>query len=259
MAFGMGEGERVCRHYRISRTTYGAEKRREEREVFTVARSTNRRAFVLRLPDVHGDLQPVTSHYVKAAQRGAITLSRGLHSPSVVVTCFTIASALRNIARGDVVPAMYTLVENPEWTWEQFYRWVAANSGIEVLLDELPQPRDRVMVRRTRRQIARLQAQLYRAAATNRDVITGHLPIPPEIEYHFQIDYLRRKALSEVAQRPSDQDLHDIMLGPAPGRRLPAVEDREERLNLERRVRQVLDERLSQQSHNFRSGAHWAP
>jgi hypothetical protein len=258
-AFGMRQGERDCRHYRISRTSSGADRRREEREVFKAAASLHRRGFVLRLGEVHGDLQPVTSYYVRAARQGVITVSRGLHRPSAVVTCFTIAQALRTIARGKIVPGRYTLVEHPEWSCDQFYRWVAANSGTEVLLEERPAAPHQTIVQRTRHQVARGGARLYLVAARNRDVITAYLPISPQVEYRLQIEHLKRKALSEVAQRPVGREFHDLMLGPAPGRRLPPITDTEERIDVECRVRQLLDDQLSPQSHNFQSGAHWAP
>lgn len=260
MAFGMRAGERTYRHYRISRNAYGTEKRRQEREAFRAAAgSADRSAFVLRFGEVHGDLQPVTRRYVQAVQRGVVTLTRGLHSPSNVVTCFTIANALRNIVDGDEVPGLYTVVEQPEWSWDQFFRWVAANAGTDVALNELPMPPRPTVARTISREFTRLGAYLFRVAADNRDIITGYVPIPPRIEYRLRIEHQRRKTASEVDQRPVNTELHDPLLGPVPGLRLRAVKGMDERLDAECCVRQLLDDRLSQQSHHFLSGAHWAP
>jgi transposase len=259
MAFGMRHRDRTCRAYGISRNSYGADKRRQEREVFKVAGSINRPAFVLRLGEVHGDLQPVTQDYVRAVQRGVVTLTRGLYSSSVVVTCFTIANALRNIADGDEMPGLYTLVEQPEWSWDQFYRWVATNSGVQVALNELPTPPEPASASTIGRELTRLSAYLFRAAARNRDVITSYLPIPPQIEYRFRVKFQRRKAASEVDQQPSEPEVFDHMLGPVPGPRLRSLKGTDERLDAERGVRKLLDDRLSPQSHHFLSGARWAP
>jgi nucleoside-diphosphate-sugar epimerase len=259
MAFGMRHGDRTHSRYWFSRTSYGADKRSEEREVFKAAASTHRPAFVLRLGEVHGDLQPVTGYYVQAVERGVITLRRGLDSPSNVVTCFTIANALRNIARGDEVPGLYTVVEQPEWRWEQFFRWVAANSGRDVRLEEVPEPLHPTVARTVKRGFSRMGAQVFRFAVDKKDVITSYVPIPPQIEYRFQIEHLRMKALSEVAQRPIDAELYDQMLGPVPGRRLRAVNGLEERSAVEHCVRQLLDERISEHSHHFLTGANWTP
>jgi nucleoside-diphosphate-sugar epimerase len=259
MAFGMRHGDRTCRRYRISRTSYGTEKRRQEREVATSAAASGKPAFALRLGEVHGDLQPVTRYYVQAVRHGVVTLTRGLNSPSPVVTCFTIANALRNIADGREAPGLFTVVEQPEWTWNQFFQWVAANSGAEVVLNELPTPQQPSVAYTISPGFTRLRAYLFRIAADNRDVIQSYLPIPPRIEYRFRIEYQRRKAASEVSQRPIGTALRDQMLGPVPGARLRAPNGRDERRDAEQRVRELLDDRVSQQSHHFLAGVHWAP
>jgi nucleoside-diphosphate-sugar epimerase len=259
MAFGMGHGDRTCRAHRMSRNSYGADKRCQEREVFKTAGSINRPAFVLRLGEVHGDLQPVTRDYVQAVQRGVVTLARGLNSASVVVTCFTIANALRNIANGDEMPGLYTLVEQPVWSWGQFYRWVAANCGTEVVLDELPTPPRPAAARMVSHELTRLRAYLFRVAADNKDLITSYLPIPPAIEYRFRVEFQRRKAASELEQRPRDPAVFDHMVGPVPGERLRSLKGMNERLDAERCVRKLLDDRLSPQSHHFLSDADWGP
>jgi hypothetical protein len=258
-AFGMPEGCRDCRYYRISRTRIGAEKRRDERELYRVTRSTSRVPFVLRLGEVHGDLQPVTSHYVQMVRNGVVILARGLRSPSNAVTCTTIATSLRSIAQGLEEPGLYTVVEQPEWSWDQFFRWVAVNAGAEAQLAELPGPSRPTMRRATSRVLAGLGSNMFQIAARNRDVITSYVPIPPSIEYRFRIGYQRRKVASEVSQRPLYVDVHDQMLGPVPGRRLRTVMGAAERRDAECCVRRLLDDRLAPQSHHFLSGVHWAP
>jgi nucleoside-diphosphate-sugar epimerase len=261
MAFGMRHGERTCRRYLISRTSYGTEKRRQEREVREATGGSNTRpAYVLRFAEVHGEIQPVTRYYVNAVTRGAVTVTRGLDSPSTVITCFTIANALRNIADGREDPGRYTVVEQPEWTWRQFYEWVAVNSGVEVALSELPtSPSYPGPVRMMKPVLARLGASFFRLAAENRDVITSHFHIPPRIEYRFRIEYQRRKVASEVEPQIDQPEPRDHMLGPVPGRRLRDRTGMDERRDAEMSVRKLLDDRLSPQSHHFLSRVHWAP
>jgi hypothetical protein len=224
------------------------------------ARSTRRSAFALRLGEVHGDLQPVTRFYVKSVRSGTVTIARGLHSPSNIVTCFTIANALRNIADGQETPGLYTVVERPEWTWEQFYRWVAANCDAEVEINEVATPaRPNTVHAVSRAVLARVGAGLFRTAASNKDLITSYLPIPASLEYRFRIEFQRRKAAAEVRDRPMDPTVHDQMLGPVPGPRLRSFRGGNERREAEGSVRRLLDDRLSQQSHHFTASSHWVP
>jgi nucleoside-diphosphate-sugar epimerase len=251
MAFGMASGERRVRHYRLSRTSYGAQKRRAEREVRIASAADSRESFVLRLGEVHGDLQPVTGNYVDAVRQGPLMLRRGLDRDSVVVTCYTIANAVRNIALGREAPGLYTVVEQPAWSWRDFFRWIATNLGTDVELEEADETDGRLSFGGLMRLgVANASEGLLALATRNKDILTSYLPISAEREYRLKIQYLTRRAAAEVAQQ-QPASLHDLMIGPVPGQRLRSRECADERQALEQRLRKHLDDRLGPGSHHF--------
>jgi nucleoside-diphosphate-sugar epimerase len=251
MAFGMGSGDRRIRHYRLSRTSYGAQKRRAEREVRIANAGVGRESFVLRLGEVHGDLQPVTGHYVDAVRQGPVMLRRSLDRESIVVTCYTIANAVRNIALGRETPGLYTLVEQPAWSWRDFFRWIATNLGTDVVLEVADESDERLSLSRLLRHgVANASEELVGLATRNKDILTSYLPISAEREYRLKIQHLTRRAALEVAQQQPVSP-HDLMIGPPPGQRLRSLGCVDDRQSVEQCVRKRLDDRLGPRSHHF--------
>lgn len=254
MAFGMGPGDRTHKPRRIGRTAYSVEKRRSERDAVKSAAARGIDAFVLRLGEVHGDMQPVTADYVDAVRAGAVRLKMSRHVASNVVTCFTVANALRNIARGVEVPGRYTLVEQPDWTWEQVFNWVAASSQLATPVFEELAGDATSAADRAGRALDRVPRWALQVVTRNKELITANLPLPAWLEYRLKIRYLARKAAAEVARRPGPVEPRDQMIGPVPGRRLTSREGEAERSAAERCVRHLLDTRLGPASHLFPTG-----
>lgn len=136
MAFGTGPSEKEFHWRRIPRTLYASNKRYGEELALGLARKNRRDAFILRLGEVHGELQRV-SKGVQSQMRPEPAYIPDC--PGYSVFCYTIAEALVNISRGRETPGVYSLVSSPEWTWEEMYKYFAARVGIDpeiVLVNE---------------------------------------------------------------------------------------------------------------------------
>ena len=138
MAFGTGPSEKEFSWRRIPRTIYASNKRYGERLALRLSRKNHREAFILRLGQVHGELQQA-SKGVESQMRPETAYIPDC--PAYSVFCYTIAEALVNISRGEETPGVYSLVSSPEWTWDEMYRYFAARAGIDpeiVLVNEAP-------------------------------------------------------------------------------------------------------------------------
>jgi nucleoside-diphosphate-sugar epimerase len=127
MAFGMRQGE-TDRHYHfIAGTTYGATKRYGEHLVRRLARTAGKEAYVLRLGQVHGELQSV-SQQMRAVFREQSKVSLP-DTVSDTVFAYSIAEALANIAAGKEKPGVYTLMSTPDWHWRDIYDFYCEESA----------------------------------------------------------------------------------------------------------------------------------
>jgi nucleoside-diphosphate-sugar epimerase len=118
MALGMGSSSDAIRPYYIARTVYGAWKRAAEKQVLHLGKQTRHEAYVLRLGQVHGAIQPVSQIIQQEIANGQFRYSDGV---SIAVFAHAIAKALLSIARGGEKPGRYTLVQ--DWTERQVYEY----------------------------------------------------------------------------------------------------------------------------------------
>jgi len=124
MAFGSAMPLADRRYRLLARTTYGATKRYAEGLTRRLARASAKEAYVLRLGQVHGQLQSVS-----VLMRSIFSGSRPAAMPDTLsdtVFAFTIAEALLHIATGKEKPGVYTLMSTPDWHWQDIYGYYAA-------------------------------------------------------------------------------------------------------------------------------------
>jgi nucleoside-diphosphate-sugar epimerase len=122
MAFGVPAEATAYSRRLFARTSYGVDKRRAEHLTRFYGLRYRRPVYMLRLGQVHGELQRVSRSMLATVSQGKpIALRGGGTSLSDTVFCSTIAGALALIARGGVPEGMYTMLEAPEWSWRALY------------------------------------------------------------------------------------------------------------------------------------------
>ena len=107
---------------------YGKAKLATERTLHSASRSIGRRAYILRLGHVCGPLQEITHTIRSEILNGSVVLPAIDYSSNTVYTA-AIVAAIIQIARSNVAPATYDLMNSPRWTWREVYDYEAGVVG----------------------------------------------------------------------------------------------------------------------------------
>ncbi|HUQ63763.1 MAG TPA: hypothetical protein VM121_08415 [Acidimicrobiales bacterium] len=251
MAFGMSSRDQGYRKRTVSRTRYAADKRHGERRALLFGLQHHRPVYVLRLGQVHGDLQSVSRQMMAAASSGTLVGPFATGPVIDAVFCATIARALVRIAQREVAPGRYTVVDSPEWAAGSLFGYYAARAGGASDIA----PDDKVGAPGPGHLARRLITWSARRLAARKEVLTAHLPLPASAERRLTTWYLTDGARAQVAaiENRSNPALV-VRAGPAPGRRLPQFSgDAEIGRTSTEEVRRLLDARLGPDSHVFPS------
>jgi nucleoside-diphosphate-sugar epimerase len=110
------------------RNPYGRAKLVSEARVRAASKRWRKRAFILRLGHVCGELQGISLDMRRELlQERAVLPAKDL--PSNTVLTISILDAIEQIVRGQARPGTYDLMNTPQWTWRQVYRWEAGRCG----------------------------------------------------------------------------------------------------------------------------------
>lgn len=223
MAFGMPDDAPRFRRHLLAHSAYGANKRWVERRARWLGRRTGRPIYVLRIAQVHGELQAVSREWLTALREQPTALPSASQESSTVFAG-TIAEALIQIAAGRERPGTYTLVSSPPWTWRELYEYYCERAGIppRIPVDPSPSP----ALRRSgapRAVVDRIRA----FAVRHRDLATGTLlPCFPGLEMRAMSWHFRRQARLEVTEsNPPIGAASMAYAGPFPGARLRTLSD----------------------------------
>lgn len=225
-AFGMLHGESKMKNYLLAHSRYAADKRYLER--LALNGQGMRDVYVLRLGQVHGDLQRVSQEFMEEVALGKVYLPFSADTASYTVFCFTIAEALVNIALGKERPGRYTLVSTPPWTWGEVYAYWASQLSSELELitnknQEIQQSSFRLL-----QHIGRsLLSPLISFGISHRELIMNYLLMWfPDIQDRMRAEYLRRKAMAEIAQGRQESGMRrKFWTGEVPGERFTSLSD----------------------------------
>ena len=257
MAFGMPQGAPRYRRYLFARTPYSADKRFGERLTRVRGLIARRPTYVLRLGQVHGELQSVSRAMLSGTGEPA-ALGPHWERPSDAVFCSTIALALRHLAEGRDAPGTYSLVESPDWSRRELRDFYAAQLGVSPVLVEREtarHPGALPSLAAARRLLGHVVARGLRGLVANKDFLTAQLmPLPPAIERRLKARHLSRRALAEVGSGDAPAAAPQYFDGPVPGKRLPSLSDTFRTMAPVRTaVERVLEERIGAESHNLRT------
>jgi nucleoside-diphosphate-sugar epimerase len=232
VAWAAHRGERFAYHT-ISQTAYGAKKRLMERAALAAGRRRARDVYVLRLGQVHGEIQAVSRRVLATIGNRPTAVPAG---PSNTVFVCTIAEGLVGIAQGRERPGTYMVTSDPQWTWRELHEYFVEKAGVTSVIVEEPAV-DAGAVG-TARSLA--LACLVR----RRELITGYLLPPfPDLERRARAWHNVRAASADIASlsSPSYRPYAYRNVGDAPGPRLRTPSD--SRTNVRAyadRVRRIL-------------------
>jgi nucleoside-diphosphate-sugar epimerase len=231
VAIGFGPPSQRLRHRVLARTLYGTTKRYGERLAKRLGRRFGHEVFVLRLGQVHGELQSTSRSMMQGIQDETAYVPSGL---SYAVFAFTIAEALVNIARGKEKPGRYSLISSPDWSWKEVYQYYAKRKGVTsevVTIDDLPSTLRRRFRSMSHRLSGRIAKPLTSLLGTYRETLTGYvLRLFPALEQRFRAIWGCRNAAQDVSQMEALRlkGLYrpfNIYVGKLPGARLTSLSD----------------------------------
>lgn len=246
MAFGMPQGMSRVRRCFWAHTPYGAVKRHGERRALLWGRLRRKKVYVLRLGQVHGELQSVSRGILRELDDEAICLPAGGDVPSPTVFCFSVAETLRAIAWEKESPGRYTLVSAPQWSWKEIYDHYAARKGVRVRLSAAPEgpPRD------AKWWVACKAADFARR---HREFIAAQvLPFWPGLELRVMGKFWCSSAAREIVEVRQSQGIYPrVLIGSVPGRRLRSLSDSRKTMEpLAREVREAFSSVFRIQHHS---------
>ena len=102
---------------------YDKEKKHLEHVLMTECRKNKKRGFALRLGHVFGDNQPRTQEFKKIFSKKKILVRVSPDKKSNVVHVVTIKDAIMKCLDLKVKPDVYSVVNNPQWTWQDVFNY----------------------------------------------------------------------------------------------------------------------------------------
>jgi nucleoside-diphosphate-sugar epimerase len=223
--------------YRLNRRdplfrTYGALKRYAEKLTLRAGKRAGKSIFILRLGQVHGELQNVSRSFLRQMRGEEALVTAG---PSNTVFVYSVAEAIRQIASGIITPGTYTLVSNPPWSWAEIHGYYAKRCGIVPRVRERPLPAARFEHRIWRNLMKLLKTELAAAAYHNRDIVDNCLgQLSPYWQMKLRIAYGQQRVARAIGDDP---DLLAWAPYPeefiAPGKRISSLSDSRQSMKAE--------------------------
>lgn len=197
MALGMRDRSQSLRFHLFPYTVYAAWKRYSERLARKCGARIRRPIFVLRLGDVHGQLQSISANLLDGARDGFASVPDGY---SYTVFAYSIAEALANIALGREQPGTYTLVSEPGYSWKEILEIYFQRAGIEPHILVEKRGHEYLLLQRLGDGVRSLTRSLLSFAVRNREFLVANvLRFAPSLELPLKAAYARRQARLEVA------------------------------------------------------------
>lgn len=175
---------------------YGRAKLVSETRVLAASRKFRKPAFILRLGHVCGELQGISLD-IRRELRERRAFLPATDVPSNTVLTVAILDAIEQIRTGAAKPGVYDLMNTPQWTWRQVYRYEAERCDLPFEPISVPDPMtSRSGVRVSFSSIVKVMT----GARWNRDVLAKLLAhAPPSVSQRAQAAWYRQRASAEIA------------------------------------------------------------
>ncbi|MDB5223201.1 MAG: hypothetical protein JWN83_1868 [Chitinophagaceae bacterium] len=124
MAFGMPDKFKYVKYFFIPRSTYAYLKRRAEVTVRRLSQQYKISGYNFRLGQVHGFLQSVNASYrEKFSMNKTIFIDGHPTDLTNIIFISNLAQAIIVAAKKNISPGTYSLVNKPQWTLSQLYKY----------------------------------------------------------------------------------------------------------------------------------------
>lgn len=176
------------------RNPYGRAKRVSESKVLSAARRFHKRAYILRLGHVCGELQGLSLDIRRDLIQGRAVLP-AQDVPSNTVLTASIVDAVAEILGGRVRPGTYDLMNTPQWTWKQVYEYEARRAGVSFDPAFSPAHADRRRRSRGLLSVARCMV----SGRWTRELVAKLLAhAPPSVSQRAQATWYAQRAGAEI-------------------------------------------------------------
>jgi dTDP-4-dehydrorhamnose reductase len=101
------------------KSSFEKEKINLEKLILSESKKNNKKAFILRISQVFGDNQPRTNIFKNILSKQKINVSVDPERISNIVHTVTIKDAIFNCLNPISTPGIYSLTNNPQWTWKE--------------------------------------------------------------------------------------------------------------------------------------------
>lgn len=102
-----------------------------EKTLISESKKWKKRGFALRLGMVFGEHQVFTNQIKeKLSNNKKITVNVSASNKSNIVHCYT-ADAISVCTKPEVKPGVYSLVNEPQWTWKEVYDYYNKDTQLE--------------------------------------------------------------------------------------------------------------------------------
>jgi dTDP-4-dehydrorhamnose reductase len=113
-----------------TRPGYDKEKKHLERVFMAECRKNKKRGFALRLGHVFGDNQPKTKEFKKIFSKKRISVRVSPDEKSNVIHVVSIKDAIMRCLDLKVKPNVYSVVNNPQWTWQDVFNYYKKSEAV---------------------------------------------------------------------------------------------------------------------------------
>lgn len=121
---------------------YDKEKQHLEQVLLSEARKAKKRGFPLRSGHVFGGNQPNTIEIKKILSNNKkIIVAANPDNKSNIVHIVTLKDAILRCAQSDIKPQVYSIVNNPQWSWKEVYEYY--NKKKSDIIFESPIPKSK--------------------------------------------------------------------------------------------------------------------
>ncbi len=182
-AFGLSSKNNKLKNYILPSSIYAANKRFAENIVEKESKKKNIEFYIVRLPDVHGEIQRVTQ-FIKTLISNEYIFEIP-KSPAWIVFINTIQEMIINIINNKEKSGRYTLV-NDEIYWSDLLEYFGRKINKKA--------KYKILSHKNESYYLKIKKYIYKLILSKRDIIRGNLSISKEFETHKKIQYRVAKA-----------------------------------------------------------------
>jgi len=100
------------------KSSFEKEKIHLEKLLLSESKKNNKRAFIFRMSQIFGENQPRTNYFRKSLSSDKVQVQVSPEKISNIVHILTIKDAIMKCLKNPYSPGIYSLVNNPQWTWK---------------------------------------------------------------------------------------------------------------------------------------------